>query len=247
MTARTLGAGTALAAAIGMAGPMSGAPGHAAAAAGCEAAVAAQRTRWHAVGQPLIQPPPAPGEALRHWATGTLGVWLVERVAPDETSLLRVAPERLSQVRWSAACAASEDARARTPLPPPAFTDGDLDALLASRRRGALYLWSPHMPLSVDGHAQAVAAAQARGLAVEVVLDPASNREFAAAVRRRAGLPEAALRIVDSVELQFRELALHAPSLAPFDDGRLLGTPLRGYRTADEYAAFLDRVLLRAR
>ena len=45
------------------------------------------------------------------------------------------------------------------------------------------------------------------------------------------------------MELQFRELALHAPSIAVFADGRLVGPLLRGYRTAEEYGEFFDRVL----
>jgi hypothetical protein len=209
----------------------------------CAPALAAQRARWHAVGPALVQPPAGPGETLTHWPTDTFGTWLVQRVGPGETSLTRVTPERLSRIRWSAACVASNDERERRPAAGPAFTDRDLDALLAAPGRGVIYVWSPHMPLSVDGWAELMRAAASRRLTVEPLLDPQADRGFAAASTAGGRLPASALRVVDSVELQFRELALHAPSVAVFAGGRLVGPLLRGYRTADEYGDFFDRVL----
>ena len=212
----------------------------------CAPAVAAQRERWHAVAPPSIQPPAGPGEQLRHWATSTAGAWIVERQAPGEASLTRVAPDQIKRIQWTApACQPSEDSRARVPATPPAFTDRDLDTLVRAQRPVMLYLWSPHMPLSVDGWAEAQRAATARGITVEPLLDPQADRGFAATSAKAAGLPDSALRVVDSVELQFRELALHAPSLAVIGGARMLGAPLRGYRTADEYGTFLDRVVPR--
>jgi hypothetical protein len=99
------------------------------------------------------------------------------------------------------------------------------------------------MPLSVDGHAHVARAAGARGLALHVLLDPDADSAFAAAAVENGALPAAALRVADSVELQFRELALHAPAAALFAHGRLVGPVLRGYRTAAEYAEFFDRAL----
>ena len=72
-------------------------------------------------------------------------------------------PERLSRIRWSATCATSDDERAAAAAAAPAFTDRDLVALLATPASGVLYLWSPHMPLSVDGWAQLTRAAASRG------------------------------------------------------------------------------------
>ena len=213
--------------------------------ADCAAAVAAQRERWHAVGPALVQPPAGPGEMLTHWPTSTPGIWLVQRVGPGDTSLTRVTPERLS--RGSAGRRRARPATTNgsgRPAAAPAFTDRDLDALLAAPAGGVLYLWSPHMPLSVDGWAELTRAAASRALDGRAA--PRSRRPTAGSrPRLRAGgrLPASALRVVDSVELQFRELALHAPSIAVFAGGRLVGPLLRGYRTADEYGDFFDRVL----
>jgi hypothetical protein len=149
----------------------------------------------------------------------------------------------LTRLTFEAGCRVAEQSVPRPAAPPPSFTDGDLARRLDPPSRGVLYLWSPHMPLSVDGYAEVARAASARGLAVEPLLDPQANRDFAAATAAARGLPASALRVVDAVELQFRELSLHAPSAAVFAGGRLVGEPLRGYRTADEYATFFSRLL----
>ncbi len=99
------------------------------------------------------------------------------------------------------------------------------------------------MPLSVDGYAELRRAAEAKRLEVVALLDPQSDRQFAAASVTEGRLPVAALRVADSVELQFRELPLHAPAGAGLPRGRLRRTPLRGYRSAEEYGAFFDREL----
>jgi hypothetical protein len=209
----------------------------------CAAQVAAQRARWEASDPPIVQPPTTPGGLLRHWPTGPLGVWLVEDISATHASLTRVSGGQVTRITWSSDCQPTSDTQVRPAAPPPAFTDNDLSRLLARGQPAVLYLWSPHMPLSVDGYAQLVTAAGPRGLAVEPLLDAAADRRFADTSRTPGGLPESALRVVDSVELQFRELPLHAPAIAVISRGRLVGPVLRGYRTAAEYGAFFDRVL----
>ena len=209
----------------------------------CADAVAAQRRDWGAASAAIPQPSIAPDDRLQHWPTAALGVWLVERTTGTESTLTRVSPDGMVRVRWSSTCTPTRDERPRVPATQPAFTDRDLAALLDRRTRGVLYLWSPHMPLSVDGYAELRRAADAKRLEVVALLDPQSDRGFAAASVTEGRLPPAALTVADSVELQFRELPLHAPAIVAFRDGRLVGPEFRGYRTADEYAAFLDRVL----
>ncbi len=209
----------------------------------CATQVAAQRARWDAGDPPIVQPPTTPGGLLRHWPTAAVGVWLVEDVSGTHATLARVSGGQVTRMTWSSECQATSDTRQRPTAPPPAFTDDDLSRLLASGQPAVLYLWSPHMPLSVDGYVQLVTAARPRGLTVEPLLDAAADRSFAETSRTPGGLPESALRVVDSVELQFRELPLHAPAIAVISRGRFVGAVLRGYRTAAEYGAFLDRVL----
>ena len=205
----------------------------------CADAVAAQRREWGAASAAISQPSIVPDDRLQHWPTTALGVWLVERTTGTESTLTRVSPDGLVRVRWSSTCTPTRDERPRVPATQPAFTDRDLAALLDRRAGGVLYLWSPHMPLSVDGYAELRQAAAAKRLEVVALLDPQSDRQFAAASVTEGRLPVAALRVADSVELQFRELPLHAPAVVVFRDGRLQATVLRGYRSAEGVAAFL--------
>ena len=208
----------------------------------CADDMARQLRAWAVTGPARPQPALLPGSWLRHWPTKTLGVWVIEDASPLHAAASRVGAGLLEQVTWSADCVAHRTERARASAPGPVFSDGDLRARLAAGGRGALYVWSPHMPLSVDGYRQLEPAARSRQVAVDVLLDPSANRDFARAALA-AGLPASALRVVDAVELEFREATVHAPSLLVYRDGRVVEAILRGYRTTAEYEQFLDREL----
>jgi hypothetical protein len=208
----------------------------------CADDLARQLRAWQVTGPARPQPALLPGTWLRHWPTTTLGVWVVEDASPRHAAATRVGAGRLEQVTWSADCVPHRTGRPRASAPGPSFSDGDLRTRLAIGGRGALYVWSPHMPLSVDGYRQLEPAARSRQVAVDVLLDPAANRDFARAALA-AGLPASALRVVDAVELEFREATVHAPSLLVYRDGRVVEAILRGYRTTAEYEQFLDREL----
>lgn len=208
----------------------------------CAAAVAAQLRIWQVVG-PSRPQPAARFDLLRHWATAQLGEWVVETRDGRGARLQRVTPASITTRAWSETCVEMSEERARPAASTPRFSDRDLATLVATERRGVIYMWSPHMPLSVEGYRPLVAAATERGLSVAALLDPAADRAFAAAERTRGGLPLTALRVADSVELLFRDLLLHAPAVQAFANGRLVGSPWPGFHGADEYGAFLDRVL----
>ncbi len=209
----------------------------------CPAELDAQRHAWHAAGSPRPQPPLGAGVDVRHWATGTMGVWLIEQTSAAAAALSRVEAGRVERVEWGAGCVPTRRSVARPGAPAPAFTDADLTALVGSGTSGVIYLWSPHLPLSVDGYAHVADAADRRGLKVEPLLAADADRRFAAEAVTAGRLPATALRAADAVELEFRGLALHAPAVLVFAGGRLRGPVLPGYKTADEYADFFTRVL----
>ena len=102
------------------------------------------------------------------------------------------------------------------------FTDADLrravSAASTDGSRGVvIYVWSPHMPLSVDGYREIATAAAAHGLCLVPLLFPGSDPDFAAAEAERAGIPDDGLREAASVELDFRDAQLHAPSILVFE------------------------------
>lgn len=205
----------------------------------CAEAVSRQLQAWGVVPPPRVEP----GATMRHWPTGRLGTWVTEVRSPETVALLRVTPSQLTRLEWSAACAVRAEDSPRPAAAAPGFSDEDLAALVSSGRPGVLYVWSPHMPLSVDGYQALAAAATARGLTVHPLLEPGADRTFAEASLARGGLPRDALRIADSVELWYRDVHLHTPVILVYARGRITGDAWPGYHSAEEYGGFLDRAL----
>lgn len=198
-----------------------------------------QLRAWGATGTPRDEP----HAQMRHWPTRTIGTWITEVRTPTTLALLQVTPDRLTRFEWTDGCVVSADERPRPAAGAPRFTDADLRTLVASGRPGVVYVWSPHMPLSVDGYRHLAAAAEARGMSVHAMLEPAADRSFAQSSPARGVLPPDALRVADSVELWFRDVHLHAPSILVFARGRIAGDAWPGYHSAEEYGVFLDRVM----
>lgn len=209
----------------------------------CRPAVTQQLREWQAVEPSRPQPPGADGAVVRHWPTATLGIWLVESAGASATRLTRVSPAEITELTWATAgCAPSRHAR---PRPVPAgdrFTDADLTSLLATHRRGVVYVWSPHMPLSLDAVAVVRRAAEARDAHVTLVLAPGADPRFAREAAASRGWPPDALRVADAVELVFRDVLIHAPAVMAYAGGTVRGSPWPGAHTSEEYAAYLDRV-----
>lgn len=213
----------------------------------CAAERLAQHRQWQTRTPARLQPSTTSGEQVRHVPTATLGAWVVEATGPAGVSMTRVSSDRITRVSWTPpACHARTEERSRPRAAHPAFSDDDLSALIGSGR-GVIYVWSPHMPLSVDTMTSLAAAARGLRLAVTLLLDPAADPGFAARIAAERTLPAAALQVADSVELQFRDVLVHAPTAIAYADGRIVGSAYPGGHTADEYAAYFRRVLAATR
>ena len=134
-----------------------------------------------------------------------------------------------------AACAAAE------PGPSP-FTDSDLQALRDARRPFVVYVWSPHMPLSVAGYSEIARAAVTLEVTVVPLLFTGSDRDFAGREAARVGIPDAGLREVASDELAAGNALVHAPTVLLFDGARAAPV-LPGYRNAAGYREFIEEFL----
>ena len=187
---------------------------------------------------------PGPATMLRHWPTDALGVWLVERVAPDET-LAHPGDARPPVPRALVSRLRGQPRRAR---PAGGRRAGlhrrDLEALLRRQPRGrALPVVAAHAALG--GRLAAAAAGRQRA------------RTGSGAAARSAGRPRLCRGVADgrraardgAARRRFRGAAVPRAGPARAVDRRVRPRPpgrapvLRGYRTAEEYGAFLDRVL----
>ena len=229
--------------------PLSAAPrpDDAVAAEGCRAAVERRIAEWGA-GRERYRDPDGPFGA-REWRmpTGEIGTWVVlHEPAGAAPALARIDARATTRATFDARChetLATAAPAPGVPLSPDPFTDEDARRLVAAGQRGVVFVWTPHMPLSVDAFRTVADVARRMGLAFTPLRDPMSDAGYAAAIAREAGLPPGALRTFNSVELMFRQVSLHAPAVLVYDCGRFAGLAVPGYREAAGFEAAISERL----
>jgi hypothetical protein len=213
-------------------------------AAPCADRVTSLMSEWGTAVTYLEAPPSYTGSHVYRFPTERLGEWVVLTLpVAGPPSLTRVESSGATGFSFDADCSVQESF-VEHESPPGAraelFTDDDLRDALNSERGGVvIYSWSPHMPLSVDGYQEVAAAARSRGMIALPVLIAFSEAGFARREAERAGIPEAGVRQMDSVELIQRGAQLHAPSIFVFAQVGVSAL-LPGYRNAEGYGRFLD-------
>jgi hypothetical protein len=215
------------------------------AGARCQATIRGQIGDWGARFDAAIADPPGPtGLRSVRMPTDATGIWIrVAEEAPRELIVERITATRIERLRFDEPCRATESAVATPSVGPGAFTDSDLILRVAREERGVFLLWSPHMPLSVDQHAVLADVARELGLVVVPLLDPNADRDYAARVVSERGLAPEAARPLGGIELAFRGMTTHTPSLQVFAGGSLVGPVLYGYRSKEALRAVLDTTL----
>jgi hypothetical protein len=176
--------------------------------------------------------------------TRAIGVWVRLTVDPrGEAFLERTTAALVEGRRFGPECEAISVGREERPL----TEDGWTDAALAERLRrgdtGVILLWSPHMPLSVDAYDVLLALTREMGIGLVAILDPASDPSYAIEVARKRGMPADALLPLGGIELAFRGMTTHAPSIQVFSKGRLTGPVVPGYRDREGFRLTIGRVL----
>ena len=122
-------------------------------------------------------------------------------------------------------------------------TDDTVRDILDRGLPGVFYAWSPHMPLSVDGLSEILAAGERLDLLVIPVLSSHANIEYARSRIVARNLPESILRRGQSTELVGRDLFVHAPAILIFDNSEFVSPVLPGFRYAADYEALIERYL----
>lgn len=215
----------------------------------CAEEVRSTLLAWGA-GNDMLTAPPAPGSRARYrLPTEDLATWLLLEMSGSGATVSLVTPDRITTRVFESDCEASttEGPNPLAGVGEERFTDADLrravEAASAEGTGGVIvYVWSPHMSLSVDGYSEIAAAAEEHGLGLVPVLFPGSDWDFAAAEAQRAGIPADGLREAASVELTFRDAQVHAPSILVFDGVRVSAV-LPGYRSAEGYREFLEEFI----
>jgi hypothetical protein len=125
------------------------------------------------------------------------------------------------------------------------FQDNDLEKLLKiskkTQQKGLIYVWSPHMPLSLRGVHEAQKVTTTKKIALTVLLDPYADLVTASKVASRESFPKSYLRRIESRILLEKNMTLHFPSAIPYRDGTLARDMRGGYDNPQRLADYLEK------
>jgi hypothetical protein len=207
----------------------------------CAASLRGFEEGWGGTGEwRRLAPYPVPREAS---PTSEIGVWLerwtlesgaveLRRVSAHETRTARVAGSE---------CVIELAAHRRqydSTVMATSFTDAALRDVVRANARGMIYVWSPGMPLSIQGFAEARAAAASLGIAFTAVVADARPGELDSlrvVSRVAARIAPSDSRAMESVELVYRNATVHYPAVVLYKDGAILDAVIPGYKGRDTY------------
>ena len=201
----------------------------------CVAAQTSLERAWRRTGEwRRISPYPVARDAS---PTDTIGVWLERWTNPDgRVELRRVSASlTVAAALGEPGCAYRLVSHRRTfdsTTMAKAFTDDKLRQLVERTRDGIVYAWSPGMPLSVSGLAEAKAAADSLGVAFTAVVADARPLEL-----EHSSVDTAYQHSLNSLDLVYRDATIHYPSILFYRNGKLLGSAIPGYKQRDTYIA----------
>jgi hypothetical protein len=157
--------------------------------------------------------------------TDKVGVWIGVSAYPDgSVQCVRYSSDLTIQVSWKKADCTPQETAAHHTHPKVAhaqyFTDADLEKAISGDSQALIYVWSPHMPLSVKGFPEAQGVAKKLGIKFIPVLDPEADAKTVTATIKKHSLPANAARREDSVELAARQVNLHFPSTLVVSHGK---------------------------
>jgi len=126
---------------------------------------------------------------------------------------------------------------------PREFNDRDLARLLKNHTRGVIYLWSPHMPYSVQGASEAQRVAQELAVKSVLLLDPYAEPALTDHALKSQRLPASATRRVRASALAKMGATQHFPTVILFERGRLDSQMLPGYTPPSDLRAYIRQRL----
>jgi len=108
--------------------------------------------------------------------------------------------------------------------------DVEVEQLLAKNKKGLIYAWSPHMPLSISGIKNIIAVAKKLNLPIHFVLDPNAGEKSVEKAKEKIGRGDF-YRRNRSVELLMRNFDMHYPVVALYQNKNFSKYIKYGYET----------------
>ena len=162
-----------------------------------------------------------------------VGVWIYLRVGKKETVATRKTAESEISVRWdnhNCQSQASINLKKNGPSNDQGlFADKNLQHLLSKGSAGIIYIWSPHMPLSIKGLVEISALAKRLKMDLTILMDPNASQDSGLRAVKRNHLDSTAIIKVGASELIQRSSLFHFPSYVFYKDGKIFGDARLGY------------------
>ncbi len=170
--------------------------------------------------------------------TDTVGVWVEKALVADQVvEVTRISATELTRVNFGEKCKPTERKIPLIPEPEPehAFTDEKLAAEVASGKPGVVYVWSPHMQISILGLVEALSAGKNAKVRVIPVLSRDSDVSYALEAKAVHQLELDPILVNHSLELSMRSIEQHLPSMILYKNRAIINTPFRGYEDRETY------------
>jgi hypothetical protein len=119
------------------------------------------------------------------------------------------------------------------------FTDTQLINSLTKNKKGIIYVWSPNMPLSVEGLEYLKRHATKMGVHVTAVVDPNSPKSAIQKLVASGKISKDAMKPLESYELIQRGGLVHFPAFFSYSNGKLSRGPKLGYENDKQTLNYL--------
>ncbi len=192
---------------------------------------------------------PESNSAVNEWKSDGHQFFRTEK-SERGIALSRITKHTMTQFSFTNKCHLKVNYRI---LPKISFTEFDLDLKLKrsqqDKSKGFIYLWSPHMPLSISGISEAKLTAKEMNLDLTIVSD-----ENASASSLKILLKNKQIHEGDVLPLLYESLSrlhkdqltyVHFPTLFLYDSGQLVSTGLPGFLDHQHYSFVAKKIFAR--
>ena len=159
-------------------------------------------------------------------------------------SVMTIGETKQSLTTWSKGNACKKTTTTtdvvQAPVPAKGFADKDLKAALKAHKQGLIYVWSPHMPLSVEGLQEIKDAAKKLNMHLTILQDGKANPQGTAKWVKTKRVLASETTPVASRELYARQVQLHYPVLFIYKDGFLSNRTIVGHKKADTFEKWIS-------
>ncbi|MFZ4713814.1 MAG: hypothetical protein ACOYL6_08895 [Bacteriovoracaceae bacterium] len=123
------------------------------------------------------------------------------------------------------------------------ITDQVVKEFVKNNTQGMIYIWSPHMPLSVTGLPGLKKAAADQKIPILFVMDNSASEALVKKYLKSGSITMEQTRKLASMELYQQDATLHYPSLLIFKKGQFVLPTHFGNRTEQEYSEIIKSKL----